>query len=130
MDGQSDNRTCPAMAFSAYDICIYQLCQVHKTENQNSKNYTSHHAALLTAFPIHVDFVKNIHSGVYTDLYKDYISSENRTMSGENPPWRCHIYILHFCQLSLDGVVHLCDITDAETGQALLACFSLYEDEQ
>lgn len=35
-----------------------------------------HPAALLTVSPIHIDSVKDMRSGVCTDLYKDYISSE------------------------------------------------------
>lgn len=54
---------------------------------------------LLTVFSIH------------TDAYKDYTSSERR----------CHIYILHCSQLSVDRAARLHYITDAEIGQALLA---------
>ena len=39
-----------------------------------------HYAALLTVSPIHTDFVKNIHSGVHTDLYTDYISTETEPL--------------------------------------------------
>lgn len=86
-----------------------------------------HYAALLTVFSIHIDFVKNMHPGVYTDLYKLLCKPWNRAAS---PLWRCHIYIFHFGQLRVDGAAHLCDITDAESGEALLPCFALYENTE
>lgn len=110
---------------SQYLWTLANLCWIYQIGTINSIFIILH---FMTVFPIRIDFVKNMHSDVSTDLYKDYIKSETeprlqKILRGAVTftflpvePWWSRTSVRH----------HRC----RDWAEALPAWLSLYENEQ